>query len=161
MINLKKPQKSDRKAWYIWKSTKKVEILSRGGWLAASWQVDWLVGWPANWLPGWLASPKQSNLFPKSLKSRKSQKKSTFSFENTRTMSFFMIFQMYHAFSLFVWCDPKKVMKKHDTFGNSQKKWLKSMIHSEIIKKSDANAPYTRKFHLRPCTPITLSSCDL
>ena len=35
------------------------------------------------------------------------------------------------------------------------------MIHSKIIKKSDVNAPYSRKFHLRPCTPITLSSCDL
>ena len=35
------------------------------------------------------------------------------------------------------------------------------MIHSKVNKDSDANAWYTRNFDLRPCNPITLSSCDL
>ena len=45
--------------------------------------------------------------------------------------------------------------------GNRKTKWWKHIIDSKINTTSNANAWYTRNFHLRTCNPITLSSCNL
>jgi hypothetical protein len=149
LIHSKINQQSDKIAWYTQKSTKTMmktldtleilisDLANPDGFLKVTWR--------------------------KCDRGTRSQMK--FSSVWCVCITFFGDFRMYHAFRLlclwifeciiichyFLWVASQKVMKKHDTLENSQKKWLKSMIHSKINNKSYENAWYTRNFDQRPC----------
>ena len=111
--------------------------MSRGGWLAASWQVGWLVCWPAGWLPGQLAGfDKQPNLFPKSWKSHTNRKKSKFSFENTGVLPFSMIFQGFNFLQKVwkVWTNQGFAVKTHVFWAHGFKTLMFSKLNLDFFR---------------------------
>ena len=90
-------------------------------------------------------------------------------------INFCFDFRVYHAFSSLLLLILECVMRSHHFLWVASKSdgkaWYTRKSTKQVItthdtlenqqKTNDANAWYTRKFDLRPCNPITLSSCDL